>query len=101
MERHSVGREYYTKDGIQEGLTIYKETKKRTKEFFEKIKSHDKTYMEYDGFLHELLNEKKRAQVFQDIFIFIEKHAFLTRDIRWKKGQKADKFPQNRCGPTW
>ncbi|NVM44031.1 MAG: lysophospholipase [Candidatus Lokiarchaeota archaeon] len=45
-----------------------------TKEFFEKIKSKDKTYREYDGLLHELWNEKSRAQVFQDMFIWLEKH---------------------------
>ena len=48
--------------------------KLKTKKFFTKIKSEDKTYKEYDGFLHELLNEKKRAQVYQDIFIWLEKH---------------------------
>ncbi len=48
--------------------------KEKTKKFFEEIESLDKTYVEYDGFLHELLNEKKRATVFQDIFIFIQKH---------------------------
>ncbi len=45
-----------------------------TKEFFEKIKTKDKTYREYDGLLHELWNEKSRAQVFQDMFIWLEKH---------------------------
>jgi lysophospholipase len=45
-----------------------------TKEFFEKIKSKDKTYREYDGFLHELWNEKGREQVFRDIFVWLEKH---------------------------
>ena len=45
-----------------------------TKEFFEKIKSKDKTYREYDGFLHELWNEKGRAQVFRDMYIWLEKH---------------------------
>ena len=44
------------------------------KEFFEKIKSKDKTYREYDGFLHELWNEKGRAQVFRDMYIWLEKH---------------------------
>jgi len=45
-----------------------------TKEFFEIIKSKDKTYREYDGFLHELWNEKGRAQVFRDMYIWLEKH---------------------------
>ena len=41
---------------------------------FENIKSKDKTYREYDGLLHELWNEKSRAQVFQDMYIWLEKH---------------------------
>jgi len=45
-----------------------------TKEFFENIKTKDKTYREYDGLLHELWNEKGRAQVFQDMFVWLEKH---------------------------
>ena len=44
------------------------------KKFFEGIKSTDKTYREYDGLLHELWQEKGRAQVFQDMFIWLEKH---------------------------
>jgi len=48
--------------------------KEKTKEFFEKVKSKDKTYKEYEGFLHELWNEKKRALVYQDMFIWLEKH---------------------------
>ncbi|MHA1459455.1 MAG: lysophospholipase [Promethearchaeota archaeon] len=44
------------------------------KKFFEVIKSSDKTYREYDGLLHELWQEKGRAQVFQDMFIWLEKH---------------------------
>jgi alpha-beta hydrolase superfamily lysophospholipase len=48
--------------------------KEMTKEFFEKVKSRDKTYKEYDGFLHEVWNEKGRAQVYQDLFIWLEKH---------------------------
>ncbi len=44
------------------------------KKFFEGIKSSDKTYREYDGLLHELWQEKGRAQVFQDMFIWLEKH---------------------------
>ncbi len=48
--------------------------KGKTKEFFGKIKSEDKTYKEYDGFLHELWNERGRAQVYLDMFIWLEKH---------------------------
>ena len=48
--------------------------KEATKEFFDKIKTKDKTYREYDGLLHELWNEKSRAQVFQDMFVWLEKH---------------------------
>jgi len=48
--------------------------KKMTKEFFERVKSKDKTYREYDGFLHELWNEKGRAHVYQDMYIWLEKH---------------------------
>jgi len=48
--------------------------KETTKEFFENIKTKDKTYREYDGLLHELWNEKSRAQVFQDMFVWLEKH---------------------------
>jgi len=44
------------------------------KKFFEGIKSIDKTYREYDGLLHELWQEKGRVQVFQDMFIWLEKH---------------------------
>ncbi|MFX0137830.1 MAG: alpha/beta hydrolase [Candidatus Hodarchaeota archaeon] len=48
--------------------------KHKTKQFFEQIRSKDKTYREYDGFLHELWNEKGRAQVYQDMFVWLEKH---------------------------
>ena len=48
--------------------------KETNKKFFERIKSTDKTYREYDGLLHELWQEKGRAQVFQDMFIWLEKH---------------------------
>ena len=51
-----------------------RKVKKKTKEFFEKVRSKDKTYREYDGFLHELWNEKGRAQVYQDMFVWLEKH---------------------------
>jgi len=48
--------------------------KEKTKEFFSKIKCKDKRYKEYDGFLHELWNERGRAQVYQDMYIWFEKH---------------------------
>jgi len=48
--------------------------KNKTKEFFNKIESNDKSYREYDGFLHELWNEKGRAQVYQDMYVWLEKH---------------------------
>ena len=48
--------------------------KKKTKQFFEKAKSKDKTYKEYDGFLHELWHERGRAQVYQDMYVWLEKH---------------------------
>ena len=48
--------------------------KEATKEFYENVKAKDKTYKEYDGLLHELWIEKSRAQVFQDMFIWLEKH---------------------------
>ncbi|MFX0023015.1 MAG: alpha/beta hydrolase [Candidatus Hermodarchaeota archaeon] len=46
----------------------------KTKEFFDKARSGDKTYKEYPGFLHELWNEKNRAQVYQDMYVWLEKH---------------------------
>ncbi len=48
--------------------------KEKTKQFFKLVKIKDKTYREYDGFLHELWNEKGRAQVYQDMFVWLEKH---------------------------
>ena len=48
--------------------------KRTNRIFFETLKSTDKTYREYDGLLHELWQEKTRAQVFQDMFIWLEKH---------------------------
>jgi alpha-beta hydrolase superfamily lysophospholipase len=48
--------------------------KKKTKEFYDEIKGGDKTYKEYPGFLHELWNEKGRAQVYQDMYVWLEKH---------------------------
>ena len=48
--------------------------KEKTKVFFSKVKCKDKGYKEYDGFLHELWNERGRAQVYQDMYIWFEKH---------------------------
>ncbi|MFX1325147.1 MAG: alpha/beta hydrolase [Promethearchaeota archaeon] len=48
--------------------------KKKAEEFFAKVKSKDKTYKEYPGFLHEVWNEKGRVQVYQDMFVWLEKH---------------------------
>ena len=50
--------------------------KKKTKQFFDKVKSSSekKTYIEYPGFLHELWHERGRAQVYQDMYIWLEKH---------------------------
>jgi len=48
--------------------------KEKTEEFFNKVESKDKTYREYPGFLHELWNEKGRAQVYQDMYVWFEKH---------------------------
>ncbi len=48
--------------------------KTKTKMFFEQVRSKDKTYREYPGFLHELWNEKGRAQVYQDMYVWFEKH---------------------------
>ena len=48
--------------------------KQKTKEFFGRVKSKDKKYREYDGFLHELWNEKGRILCYRDMFIWLEKH---------------------------
>jgi len=44
------------------------------RQFHESIKSKDKRFKLYDGFLHDLWTEKGRALVFQDIFVWLEKH---------------------------
>lgn len=44
------------------------------RKLFEKIKSGDKTYKEYDSVLHELFSERTRNQVYQDIFVWLENH---------------------------
>ncbi|MHA1148238.1 MAG: alpha/beta fold hydrolase [Promethearchaeota archaeon] len=48
--------------------------KKVTKKFFDKVKSEDKTYKEYPLALHDLMAERNRAEVFQDIYIWLERH---------------------------
>ena len=48
--------------------------KNKTITFFKDVKSRDKTYREYDGFLHELWNEKSRALVYRDMYVWLEKH---------------------------
>jgi alpha-beta hydrolase superfamily lysophospholipase len=48
--------------------------KKVVKKFYDSIKTKDKTYREYDGVLHDIWSEKLRTQVFQDLFIWLEKH---------------------------
>ena len=47
---------------------------KKAEEFFNKVRSKDKRFKVYDGFLHELWNEKGRAQVYQDMYVWLEKH---------------------------
>ncbi|MBY9005453.1 MAG: lysophospholipase [Candidatus Lokiarchaeota archaeon] len=46
----------------------------KTKKFFKNIRSSDKTYKEYNGFVHELWHEKRRAEVYRDMFVWIGKH---------------------------
>jgi len=46
----------------------------KAKKFFEDIRSEDKTLKVYEDYLHELLFEKRRAQVYLDIFVWLEKH---------------------------
>ncbi|HEC39173.1 hypothetical protein LCGC14_1672540 [marine sediment metagenome] len=48
--------------------------KNKVKEFYIKVKSKDKTYKEYPGLLHELWNERGRTQVYQDMYVWLEKH---------------------------
>ena len=44
------------------------------KKFYDDLESQDKRYKLYEGFLHELLNEKGRAEVYRDIYVWLEKH---------------------------
>ena len=46
----------------------------KTKEFFDKARSGDKKFIVFEGFLHDLWNEKGRAQVYQDMYVWLEKH---------------------------
>lgn len=48
--------------------------KKQVKKFYKRVKSKDKTYREYDGFLHDLWHEKRRLQVYRDMYVWLEKH---------------------------
>ncbi|MHA1272245.1 MAG: alpha/beta fold hydrolase [Promethearchaeota archaeon] len=48
--------------------------KKVVKQFFERIKTENKNYKEYPLLLHEIISEKTKTQVFQDIFLWLEKH---------------------------
>ncbi len=48
--------------------------KSTTKQFADAVKSADKLYKEYDGFLHDLLHEKGRDYVYQDMYVWLEKH---------------------------
>lgn len=42
-----------------------------TRDFYEAIGSSNKKYVEYEGYYHEVLNEVKKMQVYQDIAAFI------------------------------
>ena len=44
------------------------------RQFYDQLESQDKRFKLYEGFLHELLNEKGRAEVYRDIYIWLEKH---------------------------
>jgi len=46
----------------------------KSKEFFDKVRSGDKTYKEFPGLLHDLWNEKGRIQVYLEMYIWLEKH---------------------------
>jgi len=46
----------------------------KTKKFFKNIRSSDKTYKEYEDFVHELWHDKGRAEVYRDMFIWLGKH---------------------------
>ncbi|MFX1343937.1 MAG: alpha/beta hydrolase [Promethearchaeota archaeon] len=48
--------------------------KKKAEELFKKVRSKDKTFKLFEGFLHELWNEKGRAQVYQDMYVWLERH---------------------------
>jgi len=46
----------------------------KTKEFYEKIEIEDKKFISYEGFLHELWNEKERDKVFKDMEEWLNNH---------------------------
>lgn len=48
-------------------------------EFYQRLDAPAKEFMIYDGFLHELHNEKGRARVFEDYLAWIEKTMLLAR----------------------
>ena len=48
--------------------------KKAVEKFYNSVKAEDKTYKDFDGLLHEIWTEKQRAHVFQELFIWLEKH---------------------------
>jgi alpha-beta hydrolase superfamily lysophospholipase len=45
------------------------------KGFYESLGSSDKTYKEYPGALHEILNETNRAEVLNDVAAWLDKHS--------------------------
>lgn len=45
----------------------------KTKEFYDKVQIEDKKFILYDGFLHELWNEKDRQRVFKDMEEWLNK----------------------------
>ncbi len=46
----------------------------KTKEFYEKLEIEDKKFISYEGFLHELWNEKERHKVFKDMEEWLNNH---------------------------
>jgi alpha-beta hydrolase superfamily lysophospholipase len=48
--------------------------KELSKKFYNNVSGKDKTYKEYPDLLHEVWNERSRAQVYQDMYIWLEKH---------------------------
>ncbi len=46
-----------------------------TRAFYEQLKSQDKTLKVYEGFFHEILQERDRVKVYEDILRWLEAHA--------------------------